>query len=63
MKDEKFCAAENISVIIPYRDIEKLVDFAHQVDEIEGQYKRLQDQFTAILGIFSECLDKISVIL
>lgn len=62
-KDEKFCAAENISVIIPYRDLEKLVEFAYKVDEIEGQYKRLQDQYTAIRGMFSECLDKISEIL
>lgn len=59
MADEKFCAVENYSVLIPYHDLAKMVEIAHKVDEIENQYTRLQEQYTAIRGMFSECLEKI----
>lgn len=62
MADEKFCCVENYSVLIPYRDLEKMVDLANKVELIELQYTRLQEQYTAIRGMFSECLDKIKEI-
>lgn len=60
--DEKFCCADNYSVLIPYSDLVKLVDVAKKVESIEQQYARLQDQYTAIRGMFSECLQKIAEI-
>ena len=60
--DEKFCSAENYSVLIPYADLCKLVDVAKKVESIELQYSRLQDQYAAIRGMFSECLQKIAEI-
>ena len=62
MSDEKFCCAENYSVLIPYADLVKLVDVAKKVESIELQYARLQDQYAAIRGMFSECLEKIAEI-
>lgn len=62
MADEKFCCVENYSVLIPYQDLEKMVELAHKVDQIELQYSRLQEQYAAIRGMFSECLDKITEI-
>ena len=59
MADDKFCSVEKYSVLIPYSDLEKLVDVANKVESIELQYKRLQDQYAAIRGMFSECLEKI----
>ena len=55
--DDKFCCAENYSVLIPYSDLVKLVDVAKKVESIELQYARLQEQYAAIRGMFSECLD------
>ena len=62
MADEKFCRVEDYSVLIPYSDLEKMVNLAKKVEVIEAQYSRLQEQYAAIRGMFSECLDKISEI-
>lgn len=62
MDDEKFCCPENYSVLIPYSDLEKMVDMAKKVEQIEEQYARLQEQYAAIRGMFSECLEKIKEI-
>lgn len=62
MPDKEFCCVENYSVLIPYRDLVKIAEMAQKVELIEAQYIRLQDQYTAIRGMFSECLDKIAEI-
>lgn len=62
MDEEKFCCVENYSVLIPYSDLEKMVNLAKKVEHIEKQYARLQEQYTAIQGMFSECLEKIKEI-
>ena len=62
MADDKFCCVDNYSVLIPYRDLEKLIDVARKVESIELQYIRLQEQYAAIRGMFSECLEKIAEI-
>lgn len=62
MPDNEFCSVENYSVLIPYRDLVKIVEMAKEVEVIKAQYARLQDQYAAIRGMFSECLDKIAEI-
>lgn len=62
MAEDQFCCVDNYSVLIPYKDLVKLVEVAKKVEVIEEQYARLQEQYTAIRGMFSECLDKISEI-
>ena len=62
MPEDKFCCPENFSVLIPYEDLVKMVEMAKKVEIIEEQYARLQDQYAAIRGMFSECLDKIKEI-
>lgn len=62
MPEDKFCSAEKYSVLIPYSDLVKLVDVANKVESIEQQYARLQEQYAAIRGMFSECLQKIAEI-
>ena len=59
MPDDKFCSVENYSVLIPYRDLIKIAEMAQKVELIEAQYARLQEQYTAIRGMFSECLDTV----
>ena len=61
MADEFGCV-ENYSVLIPYNDLVKMVEVAKKVEHIEEQYSRLQDQYAAIRGMFSECLEKIAEI-
>ena len=59
---EQFCSPENYSVLIPYRDLVKIADMAQQVEVILAQNKRLEEQYAAIRGMFSECLQKIAEI-
>lgn len=56
---EEFCCPENYSVLIPYRDLVKIAEMAKEVESIKLQHKRLEDQYAAIRGMFSECLDTI----
>lgn len=62
MADDRFCCVENYSVLIPYQDLVKMVEVANKVELIEQQYARLQEQYAAIRGMFSECIDKIQEI-
>ena len=62
MSDNKFCCVENYSVLIPYSDLEKMVNMVTKVEQIEDQYARLQEQYAAIRGMLSECLEKIKEI-
>lgn len=61
-RDKLFCGVENYGIIIPYADFVKIAEMAKQVEVIEARYKRLEDQYVAIRGMFSECLEKIGEI-
>jgi len=60
--DKNFVASAPPWVIIPYSEYEKVVNMAQEVIEIKAQYARLQEQYTAIRGMFSECLQAIAEI-
>ena len=59
MGHQDFVSPEKIQVIIPYSDLEKMVDMAQKMVEMEKQYQRIEEQYAAIRGMFSECLEKI----
>ncbi len=59
MPEPKFCCPDNYSVIIPYSDLVKIVEMASKYEIIEARYARLEEQYTAIRGMFSECMDAI----
>lgn len=62
MENKTFVASAPLQVIIPYSEYEKVVNMAHEVEAIKAQYLRLQEQYTAIRGMFAECLEKIGEI-
>lgn len=55
--ENNFVASPPPYVVIPYSEYEKVVNMANEVVEIRTQYKRLQEQYTSIQGMFCECLD------
>ena len=59
MADSEFCCVDNYSVLIPYKDLVKLVEIAKYVEVMEQRYKRMEEQYAAMRGMFSECLDMI----
>lgn len=62
--DEKndFVASDRLQVIMPYSDYEKVVHMAQELEEMKRQFSRIQEQYSAIRGMFSECLEKIQEI-
>ena len=56
---EKFCSPENYHVLIPYSDLERMVEMAKEMEEMKKQLQHIDEQYTAIRGMFSECLEKI----
>lgn len=56
---ENFVASEFPMVVIPYKEYEKMINVVHEVEAIKVQNARILEQYTAIRGMFSECLEKI----
>ena len=57
--NDKFCSPDKIQVILPYSDLVKMVEMGKKMEEMEKQLKHIDEQYTAIRGMFSECLEKI----
>lgn len=57
--NDKFCSPENYHVLIPYSDLERMVEMAREMEEMKKQMQHIDDQYAAIRGMFSECLEKI----
>ena len=61
-KEKDFVAPERIQVIIPYSDLEKMVNMAQELEEMKRQFTRIEEQYAAVRGMFSECIQKIQEI-
>lgn len=59
MAKKEFCSVDKYSVLIPYKDLEKLVDMAQNYDDILRSLKRLEDQYAALRFQYTEALDKL----
>lgn len=63
MAKKDFCCVDNFSVLIPYKDLEKLLNIAQNYEETNRELKkamsRLDEQFTALKIQFSETLEKL----
>lgn len=59
MKKDKFGSPDNYSVIIPYRDFEKIMSIANNYDEMHRMYVRLCQQYDALHSMYFELVEKI----
>lgn len=57
MPQDNFVAPDRYHVIIPYSDLEKMMNVVDRLDKIEKNQNRLDEQYAAIRGMFSECLE------
>lgn len=57
MPPDNFVAPEKYHVIIPYSDLEKMMYVVERLEKIEKNQARLDEQYAAIRGMFSECLE------
>ena len=59
---DSFVASEFPMVIIPYKEYEKLVNVAHQVENQSVEIRRISDRQDALYALFGECLEEIKKI-
>lgn len=57
MPQDNFVAFDRYHVIIPYSDLEKMIYVVDRLEKIEKNQSRLDEQYAAIRGMFSECLE------
>lgn len=62
MSRSKEKATSNLSVIVPYKDFEKLLESGKQIERMENQYKQLEEKYNAMMEIYREILDKVAEI-
>ena len=60
MKKKDFCRAENISVIIPYADLERLLQLANKLEEFERHIRHLEQRYSAMGLLYSEILERVA---
>lgn len=59
---QDFCCVENYSVLIPYRDLEKLVQVGNNFDALLTRLTRQEEQLDRLRSMYTEALDKIAEI-
>lgn len=62
MPEEKFCCVDNYSVLIPYKDLEKLVNLAKNNEEILRQLEATNERCAAMQMMYGELLEKVAEI-
>lgn len=62
MPKEKFCCVDNYSVLIPYRDLEKLLETANKLQYFQERLHRTDEQLLALRVMYTEVLEKIAEI-
>ena len=60
MKKKEFCCAENISVIIPYAELDRLLQCANKLEEIERNLSRLDQRYASMGLLYSEILERVA---
>lgn len=59
---KEFCCVDNFSVLIPYCDLERLLETANKMQFFQDQLARTNEQLTALRIMYSEALEKIAEI-
>ena len=55
---DKFCLPDNISVVIPYKDFEKLLKAASSYEQTNVKLQLLEQQLGALRSQFVELMDR-----
>lgn len=59
MSDHDFCCVGDFPVLIPYKDLEKVVDVAKNLERYEKGLSRANKQLTALRSQYMELLEKV----
>lgn len=59
---QDFCCVGDFPVLIPYRDLEKLVEIGNNFESLLDRLSRVETQLDAVRSMYTEALDKIAEI-
>ena len=62
MAEKKFCCVGDFPVLVPYENLEKLLEMANNQEGFKQRLSRMDEQLTAIYGIYTEVLEKLKEI-
>ena len=62
MKRTDFCCVDNFSVLIPYRELEKMLESSNRIAHIESLFQRTEERLAAMQAMHSEILEKVAEI-
>ena len=60
MKRENICNIDHYSVLIPYKDLEKMLQCSNRIEEIERLAKRIEERCACMQHLYSEILEKVA---
>ena len=59
MNNAEFCCVENFPVLIPYRDLVKIVEVAKNMERYEKCLSRTNEQLVALRSQYTELCEKV----
>lgn len=59
MACKNFGCVDNFSVLIPYKELEKLLETAYKIDQFQERLKRMEEKQDALRVMYTEALLKI----
>lgn len=62
MSKEKLCQPESYGVLIPYKDLERLVNIAQNHEKDRQELETLKKRMAALQKIYSEVLERLDEI-
>ena len=62
LSKQDFCCVDNFSVMIPYRELEKLLEVANKMQYFQDRLHRTEEQLLALRVMYTEALEKIAEI-
>lgn len=62
MPENDFCCVGNFPVLVPYKELEKLLDVARNQEEMKKQYDQLEVRLAKLQLLFTETLEKLAEI-
>lgn len=61
-KKKEFCGVPDWNVLIPYSDLQYLVNSLKNAEELQKQYEQMQKELIALRALWLETLEKIDEI-
>ena len=55
----KLCDPANLSVLIPYKDLEKLMEYAKGYQKIEQDFQKLEKRVLGLHGVYVDVLEQL----